>query len=349
MKIQFKLPNVPLLVHILVAVFFAHPLHAVAQPGDIAGPGDGREAAIYVANQVSNNVSVIDAVSFEVIATIPVGDRPHNVNHTPDGRYVLVTNKNVNNNEPPSLSVINTDTKKVLTTIEGLGRRIEHVVSPKPGMAYVSEDLAENAILAIDLDERSIVERVPVGIKPHGLWPSPDGKYLFVPNQLSGTLSKVETGRMTVVGESFVGRTPTMASVSPNGQRVYVSLYGERGLTILDAVNVESGHLQVIDVIRVGERPAQVAITPDGRYVLVPCEGPGAVYIISTATHEVAGIVPTGGKAHGVDVSTDSRYAFVTNWEDDSLSIVDLEKMTVARTIKVGDEPAGVDYVSRKR
>lgn len=65
--------------------------------------GNGQNAAIYVANQASNNISVVDAVSFNIIETISVGDRPHNVNHTPDGHYVLVTNKNVNIPKPPSL------------------------------------------------------------------------------------------------------------------------------------------------------------------------------------------------------------------------------------------------------
>jgi len=140
-----------------------------------------------------------------------------------------------------------------------------------------------------------------------------------------------------------------MVAVAPDGQRAYVSLFGERGLAVLDAENVESERFQVNDVIPVGERPAQVAVTPDGQFVLVPCEGPGALYVISTKSHEVAGIIPTGRKAHGVDVSTDGRYAFVTNWGDNTLSVVDLERLVVIREVPVGKEPAGVDYVEIAR
>lgn len=107
----------------------------------------------------------------------------------------------------------------MLKTIEGLGERIEHVVSPSASWAYVSEDLGENAVLAINLDDGSLNSRVPVGIKPHGLWPSPDGQYLFVPNQLSGTVSRVSIDTMEIDGEALVGRTPTMVSVSPDGRK----------------------------------------------------------------------------------------------------------------------------------
>ncbi|MCK5353513.1 MAG: beta-propeller fold lactonase family protein [Methyloprofundus sp.] len=324
---------------------------AVSVADEDTAPVRTRQASggkVYVADQASNQVTVIDGNTFEVIATVPVGDRPHNVNHTPDGRFVLVTNKNVNIDRPPSVSFIRTDTDEVVATVEGIGKRIEHVVAPTVGRAYVTEDLGKNAVLVLDLDERSVVASVSVGVKPHGLWPTPDGRYLFVPNQLSGTVSKVDTETLEVVGEARVGRTPTMVAVEPDGRRAYVTLYGERGLAVLDVVNVESGRMQVNDVIPVGEQPAQVAVTPDGRFVLVPCEGPGALYVVSTNSHEVE-VIPTGGKAHGVDVSADGRYAFVTNWSDNSVSVVDLERQVVIREVPVGKEPAGVDYVPTTR
>jgi len=309
----------------------------------------GTGGKIYVTDQASNQVSIIDGNTFEVISTIAVEDRPHNVNHTPDGYFVLVTNKNINIDRPPSVSIIRTDIDKIVATIGGIGQRIEHVAAPSAGRAYVTEDLQQNAVVAINLEDRSIIGSTGVGIKPHGLWPSPNGRFLFVPNQLSGTVSKVNTETMAVVAESPVGRTPTMVAVAPDGRRAYVSLFGERGLAVLDAENVESGRMQVHDVISIGERPAQVAVTPDGRFVLVPCEGPGALYVVSTESHQVIKVVPTGDKAHGVDVSSDNRYAFVTNWGDNSVSVVDLERLVVIQEVPVGKEPAGVDFVPAAR
>lgn len=236
-----------------------------------------------------------------------------------------------------------------MATIEGIGQRIEHVVAPTNTRAYVTEDLGENAVMVIDLDNRRLRSRIRVGTKPHGLWPTPDGRVLFVPNQLSGTISKIRTETLDVEAESLVGRTPTMVAVSPDGKQAYVSLFGERGLAVLDAESVESGRMQVNDVIPVGERPAQVAVTPDGRFILVPCEGPGALYVIASESHDVVKVIPTGEKAHGVESSSDSKYAFVTNWGDNSLSVVDLERLVVLREVPVGKEPAGVDYVQVAR
>ncbi|QBQ55135.1 hypothetical protein [Nitrosococcus wardiae] len=301
---------------------------------------------IYVASQGSDTVSVIDSSRLEVIATVEVEDTPHNVNHTPDGRLVLVTNKNINTKKPASLSIIRTDTDKIVATVENLGERIEHVVVPSGGhRAYVSEDLAKNAVVDIDLNSNQLKGSIPVGIKPHGLVSSWDGKSLFVPNQLSGTISKIDLNTQKVVAEAEVGRTPTVIAVTPDDKTLYVTLFGERGVAVVDAQKIESGKMQINDVIRVGERPAQVAITPNGRYVLVPAEGPGALYMIEEATHRAVTEIPTGAKAHGVDVSSDSRYAFVTNWNDGSLSVVNLSQKKVLKQIQVGESPAGVDFV----
>jgi len=341
-----KMNRIRLLAVLFSLASLACSVISVAAQETGQATADGK---IYVADQASNQVTVIDGTTFEVIKAVSVGDRPHNVNHTPDGRFVLVTNKNVNIDQPPLLSTIRTDTDEVVATIEGIGERIEHVVAPTNDRAYVTEDLGENAVVVIDLKNQRILSRTGVGTKPHGLWPTPDGRFLFVPNQLSGTVSKIITETMEVVAESPVGRTPTMVAVSPDGRHAYVSLFGERGLAVLDAENVESERFQVNDVIPVGVRLAQVAVTPDGRFVLVPCEGPGALYVISVESHEVIGIVPTGRRAHGVDVSTDGRYAFVTNWGDNTLSVVDLDRLVVIREVPVGKEPAGVDYVQIAR
>lgn len=120
-------------------------------------------------------------------------------------------------------------------------------------------------------------------------------------------------------------------------------------MAVLDAVSAEAGRLQVTDVIPVGEKPAQIAITPDGAFSLVPCEGPGALYVISTATHETVHVIPTGNRAHGVDVSNDGSRAFVSNWADNTVAVVDLKKGEVIAIIPVGREPAGVDFVAVPR
>src|SRR4030095_3323754 len=48
------------------------------------------EPMVYVSNERSNNVTVIDAASDKVVATIPVGNRPRGIGVSPDGKTIYV-------------------------------------------------------------------------------------------------------------------------------------------------------------------------------------------------------------------------------------------------------------------
>src|SRR5213593_4473856 len=71
----------------------------------------GAEVRVFVTNEKSDNVTVIDAATRAVVGTIRVGKRPRGVVVSPDGRRVYVTNSNSD-----SISVIDAKSLAVLST-----------------------------------------------------------------------------------------------------------------------------------------------------------------------------------------------------------------------------------------
>jgi YVTN family beta-propeller protein len=80
-----------------------------SQPGGVAVTPDGSK--VYVANFLSNNVSVI-ATATNTVTAIPAGSEPFGVAVTPDGCKVYVANGASNN-----VSVIATATNRVTAAI----------------------------------------------------------------------------------------------------------------------------------------------------------------------------------------------------------------------------------------
>src|SRR5689334_17661939 len=70
---------------------------------------------VYVTNVSSNTVTVIDAASNTITATITVDNTPEQIAITPDGTRAYVTCGSVDT--PSSVWVIDTATNTVLTTI----------------------------------------------------------------------------------------------------------------------------------------------------------------------------------------------------------------------------------------
>src|SRR3989441_8071248 len=72
----------------------------------------GAELRVFVTNEKSDDVTVIDAATRTVVGTIRVGKRPRGVAVSPDGRRVYVSNSNSD-----SLSVIDAKSLEGLKTV----------------------------------------------------------------------------------------------------------------------------------------------------------------------------------------------------------------------------------------
>lgn len=63
--------------------------------------------------------------------------------------------------------------------------------------------------------------------------------------------------------------------------------------------------------------------------------------IIDPATMKVTAKVPTRADPHEVVISADSKTAFVTSVETDSVLRIDIEKMEVTHRVEIGKGPDG--------
>jgi YVTN family beta-propeller protein len=103
----------------------------------------------------------------------------------------------------------------------------------------------------------------------------------------------------------------------------------------------------VIQKVPVGTVPIQVYATPDSRLLFVANQGtkkaPGTtVSVIDLGTFEVVKTIETGLGAHGVVVSPDGGYAYVTNTYANSVSVIEVKDLRVVATVPVGRGPNGI-------
>src|SRR5271154_5703267 len=78
-------------------------LLATLSPPALAQSSGGGAYEIYVSNERSGDLTVIDAADFKVVATIPVGKRPRGIHASPDGKTVYVALSGTPIQAPPPL------------------------------------------------------------------------------------------------------------------------------------------------------------------------------------------------------------------------------------------------------
>jgi YVTN family beta-propeller protein len=311
---------------------------------------------VYVADEGSNSVSVIDTDSLKRVATIAVGRAPHNVQIAPDGKLAWVTNEGERHTAPHGAIVhgeqgspsdrgeiwaIDTSRNEVVAKIP-VGSHPAHVVlTPDGRFAYVTNG-GDDTVSIVDTAARAVVATVRVGEYPHGIRIGPDGKEAYVANLKGGTVSVIDTASMKEVAKIPVGKGPAQTGFTPDGRLGFVSLSQENSVALIDPAT-----RKVVARIPVGTVPIQLFATPDSRLLLVANQGtkqsPGkTVSVIDIAERRVANTVETGAGAHGVIVDRDGRHAFVTNIYAGTVSVLDLKSMKVVANIVVGNSPNGI-------
>jgi YVTN family beta-propeller protein len=139
----------------------------------------------------------------------------------------------------------------------------------------------------------------------------------------------------TVVATPTVGVTPTSASVSPDGRKVYVANYGSGTVSVID-----TSSKSVVKTISsgIGTNPFNVAFSPNGVLAFISNNGSGTVSVINTYNDTAVASSPitVGTDPSGVAVSPDGTTLYVANAASNSVSVIDIASLTVTHTITTG-------------
>jgi YVTN family beta-propeller protein len=162
----------------------------------------------------------------------------------------------------------------------------------------------------------------------------------YVGNFADNTVSVIDTGTGTVVATIPVAQGPHGMAMSRDGRTVYVTGDGSSSLSIIDTATD-----RVVKTVDVGKMPNGVALTPDGKILLVAIYAEDRIAFLDTATQRIVGSVGVP-KPHTISIAPDGRSAYVTTQEPGhfALTVVDLAKRTVARSVPLEKTPRDAEF-----
>jgi YVTN family beta-propeller protein len=147
-------------------------------------------------------------------------------------------------------------------------------ISPDGRLFYVA-DMQADGVYVLDGDAFKVVGFIPTGRGSHGLYPSRDGKKLYVTNRGThmgdvkahgqGSVSVIDfaTGKVEKTWVIPGGGSPDMGNVSADGRTLWLSGRFDK---VVYALDTTSGEVKTIDV---GTEPHGLTVWPQpGRYSL---------------------------------------------------------------------------------
>jgi len=266
-----------------------------------ASAAEANHTKVYVANQGSNTVTVIDDQRVSAMTRAHAGS-------TPGAENARVANPNF----------------AVVATIAVGSNPIAIGMSADGTLAYVA-NLNSNNLSIIDTESDLVIGTLNAGPTPRDVAATPDGRYLLVVNQSTNSVTVLDASDYSVIASVPVGTFPCAISIAPDGSAAYVTNRMSNSVSIIDLATFE------VTNVAVGMFACDVMVSPDSHWAIVTNRMSGNVTIIDTATKLVVATVATGTSPQGVDFSADSSKAYVTNAS--TTSVIDMGSLTVIETI----------------
>lgn len=309
---------------------------AVNFTGSVAGTSyswTNNNTTIGLAASGTGNIGAFTATNTgtaPVVATVTV--TPFTGSGGSSGIFAYIPNFNTDN-----VSVINTATNAVVTTLTVGSNPYGVSVSPDGSRVYVTNS-GSNNVSVINTVTNTVVATVAVTSRPYGIAVSPDGSKVYVANYLSNVVSIINTASNTLVTNITVGSGPYGVAVSPDGSTVYVTNTNSNNVSVIStATNT------VVTTVTVGSNPRGVIVSPDGSKVYVTNISSNSVSVINSATNAVDATVTVGAFPSGLTVSPNGSRVYVANsGSTNNVSVINTATNAVEATVAVGNSPNGI-------
>ena len=330
-----------------------------------------RDYYVYVAAESDDTVHLVrfGPGGGEVVKTITVGafatetEGPHGIRVSPDGKFWYVSIAH----GLPYGSVFKYDTSDNISVGDvqvGLFPATMDI-SPSTGLMFVANfnlhgDMEPSTISVIDTVSMLEIAQIDHGMMPHGSRTSPDGRYHYAVGMMDDSLYEIDVMQLKVGRKLYLTRDdrssggmqhaahavakPTWAQPHPIKPYVYVALQG-----VDQVVEVSLEDWKITRRFHTQKGPYNLAITPDGKKLIATCKPHDSTAIWDLETGKELASVPASRRiTHGVTVSPDNRFAFITieGIADDpgTVDVIDLDSYKTVASIDIGKQASGIDF-----
>ena len=295
---------------------------------------------IFVSNENSDTVVVLEKQSKKIIKTIETGGRPRDLKFNFDFSklYVVVSEEN---------HLLEIDTKKLIILDQiktGDDPEIFDIDYNNNYAAVSNED--DNQLTIINLNNKKIIARInDVGVEPEGVNFSPDGKLIYVTSEGTSSVLIIDAIEKKIVNEILVGNRPRRGLFVNGGTEYWVSNELSGTVGIIDTAKQEIKKTIKFTIKGIREQqitPVDFAYAKKNNLVFVTLGSANHVAVVDTNTHEVKKYILVGSRVWGADITADEKELVVTNGNSDDISIIDLERLVSTSAIPVGKTPHSV-------
>jgi YVTN family beta-propeller protein len=318
-----------------------------------------RAGLLVVANQEGASATILDAATLNTVATVPVGQGPHEVAISTDGRWAVVTNYGVQGTAGNTLSVIDlaAEAPSVVRTIDlGQYQRPHGATFVQSGTKLLVTSETSQRLLLVDFVSGRIDTAMATNARgSHMVTAQRDGRRAWTSNILDGTVTEYDIDTRRTKRTFAVAANVEGISATPGGVQVWVGSNTGKTVTVVNGADAKT-----IGTISGFGLPYRVGVSRTGRVALVSDPSSNRIWIYDVGTRkELAQIdlaaqkgvgAPAAQSApQGITFDPIADYAYVTLHGTNQVVAVDLRARKVMGFGGVGAGPDGIGFSPQVR
>ena len=326
--------------------------------------------ALLVLSKGDHTLAIVDPVSLKVTGKAPVGEDPHEVIASSDGKSAYVSN--YGGGAYNTLAVIDLIALKALPSVDLGPLRGPHGLFFIDGKTWFTAEAAK-AIARYDPAMKKVDWILGTGQnRTHMIYVTDDLKRIFTTNIASATVSIIDKVSRPMGGPPSGGPPP----VPPPGRRpmgppggdwdeTAVSVgKGAEGFDVtpdgkeLWTANAQDGTVSIVDLAtkKVADTlqanvsgANRLKFTPDGKFAFISSlsNNTGLAILDTSTRKEVKRIADIHGAA-GIQMQPDGARAFVACTGSNYVAVIDLKTLAVTGKIDAGPQPDGMAWSVQK-
>lgn len=310
----------------------------IAGPHGVALSPDGRHYYVSIAHGVPNGfLQKYSTATDSAEGNVMLGSFPATLQVSPDGYLAYVVNFNLHGDMVPStVSVVATAEMAEIARVETCtmphGSRLT-----KDGTKHYSACMMDEML--VELDTRTLA------VSRHfRLTKGKESGMNGAPTRQAGAATHDMGGHgMDAPKPGDTSCQPTWALPTPSGSSVYVACNKSS-----EIVEIDGSTWTLKRRIAAGPGVYNLALTHNGAKLIATNKRGQSVSVFSVAGEELARITTTRAVVHGVAVSDDDRYAFITmegrGAEPGAMDVIDLKTLTIVARVDLGQQAGGIDF-----
>lgn len=316
---------------------------------------------VYVCNQNSASISIINVETLEVEETINLQDlgfssnaKPHHTAVEPDGSFWYVTL--IGENRVLKFNAENELIGQTEMEVPGLIslHQTENVMYVGRSMSAVNPPSSFGVISRSEMELTNEVDLLFA--RPHAIASLTNKEHVFVASLSSNQILSIDTesGNADIVSMDGMNHMFINFAVSPDQSKMVGTTQMTGKMMIFDIS--DPLNLEVTNTLDVNAQPWHPVYSDDGKYVYFGNKQANSVTAINMETQTVESVITEQGLAqpHGAVLSSDNRYLFVTNnnmkmgemnsnmMKMGMVAVIDTENFEIVKMIEVGMNPTGI-------